>query len=84
MFNSKSYGTKTIKKKYKNVKDHKTVISCLRKTIAYSKFTSKPVLDLDQFHQLPRAICDAMQMAFLKRVKSPGLLRFLRECILIH
>ena len=31
----------------------------MRKKVAYYKFTSKPVLDLDQFQQLPRAICDA-------------------------
>jgi hypothetical protein len=82
MFNSKSYGTQTKKKKYKNVKDHKTAISCLRKKVAYSKFTSKPVLDLDQFQQLPRAICDADGIP--ENGQKPSLLQFLRKCILIH
>lgn len=30
----------------------------MREKVAYSKFTSKSVLELDQFQQLPRAICD--------------------------
>ena len=61
--NLKTFSTPkvTVHKQKKEIKDHKTVISCLRKKIAYSKFTSKPVLDLDQFLQLPRAICNAMQ-----------------------
>ena len=48
----------TVSKQKKEIKDNKTV-SCLRKKIAYSKFTNKPISDLDQFIQLPRAICDA-------------------------
>ncbi|CAC5398301.1 unnamed protein product [Mytilus coruscus] len=49
----------TVSKQKKEIKDQKTVISCLRKKIAFSKFTNKAVSDLDQFLQLPRAICDA-------------------------
>ena len=49
----------TVHRQKKEIKDQKTVISCLRKKIAFSKFTSKPVSNLEQFLQLPRAICDA-------------------------
>ncbi|CAG2252648.1 unnamed protein product [Mytilus edulis] len=48
----------TVTKQKKEIKDNKTVISCLRKKAA-SKFSNKAVSDLDQFLQLPRAICDA-------------------------
>ncbi|VDI21136.1 Hypothetical predicted protein [Mytilus galloprovincialis] len=46
-------------KQKKEIKDNQTVISCLRKQIAFSKHTQKPVTDLDQFISLPRAISDA-------------------------
>ncbi|CAG2184537.1 unnamed protein product [Mytilus edulis] len=49
----------TVHKQKKEIKDNKTVISCLRKQIAFSKLSSEPVSDLDQFLALPRAICDA-------------------------
>ena len=49
----------TVCKQKKEIKDQKTVISCLRKKIAFSKMNNKPISDLDQFLQLPRAICDA-------------------------
>ena len=41
-------------KQKKEIKpDNQTVISCLRKQIAFSKLTQKPVTDLDQFSTLP-------------------------------
>ena len=46
-------------KQKKEIKDNQTIISCLRKQIAISKLTQKPVTDLDQFSILPRAISDA-------------------------
>ncbi|CAC5399271.1 unnamed protein product [Mytilus coruscus] len=46
-------------KQKKEIKDNQTMISCLRKQIAFSKHTQKPVTDLDQFISLPRAISDA-------------------------
>ena len=49
----------TVHQQKKKIKDQNTVISCLRKKIAFSKYTNKPVQDLDQFLRLPRAICDA-------------------------
>ncbi|CAC5377132.1 unnamed protein product [Mytilus coruscus] len=49
----------TVHRQKKEIKDQKTVISCLRKKIAFSKLTNKPVSNLEQFIQLPRAICDA-------------------------
>ena len=49
----------TVQKQNKEIKDNKTVISCLRKKIAFSKSTNKPIQDLDQFLQLPRALCNA-------------------------
>lgn len=49
----------TVHKQKKEIRDNKTVITCLRKKIAFSKFTNKPVSALEQFLQLPRAICDA-------------------------
>ena len=49
----------TVFKQEKEIKDNQTVISCLRKQIAFSKLTQKPVTDLDQFSTLPRAISDA-------------------------
>ncbi|CAG2213915.1 unnamed protein product [Mytilus edulis] len=49
----------TVHRQKKERKDQKTVISCLRKKIAFSKLTNKPVSNLEQFIQLPRAICDA-------------------------
>ncbi|CAC5360249.1 unnamed protein product [Mytilus coruscus] len=47
------------KQKKKEIKDQNTVISCLRKKIAFSKHSGNAVKDLDQFLQLPRALCDA-------------------------
>ncbi|CAG2204296.1 unnamed protein product [Mytilus edulis] len=49
----------TIHKQKKEIKDQNTVISCLRKKIAFSKHSGNAVKDLDQFLQLPRALCDA-------------------------
>ncbi|VDH93405.1 Hypothetical predicted protein [Mytilus galloprovincialis] len=49
----------TIHKQKKEIKDQNTVISCLRKEIAFSKHSGNAVKDLDQFLQLPRALCDA-------------------------
>jgi hypothetical protein len=43
----------TVFKQKKEIKDNQTVISCLRKQIAFSKLTRKPVTDLDQFSTLP-------------------------------
>ena len=41
-------------KQKKEIKpDNQTVISCLRKQIAFSKLTQKPVTDSDQFSTLP-------------------------------
>jgi hypothetical protein len=51
--------TVTVFKQKKEIKDNQTVISCLRKQIAFSKLTQKPVTDLDQFSTLPRSISDA-------------------------
>ncbi|CAC5406690.1 unnamed protein product [Mytilus coruscus] len=56
-------------KQKKEIKDNQTVISCLRKQIAFSKHTQKPVTDLDQFISLPRAISDATGQP-LKGTKS--------------
>jgi hypothetical protein len=49
----------SIYKQKKELQDQKTVISCLRKKIAFSKLTNQPISDLEQFIQLPRALCDA-------------------------
>ena len=43
----------------KEIRDQKTVISCLRKKIAFSKHSRHAVQDLDQFVELPRALCNA-------------------------
>ncbi|CAG2204979.1 unnamed protein product [Mytilus edulis] len=59
-------------KQKKEIKDNQTVISCLRKQIAFSKHTQKPVTDLDQFISLPRAISDASGQP-LKGTKSNAL-----------
>ncbi|CAC5388729.1 unnamed protein product [Mytilus coruscus] len=65
----------TVYKQKKEIKDNKTVISCLRKQIAISKLSSEPVTDLDQFLALPRAICDAEGIP-LKGQKSLSLHQF--------
>ncbi|CAC5404123.1 unnamed protein product [Mytilus coruscus] len=65
----------TVYKQKKEIKDNKTVISCLRKQIAFSKLSSEPVTDLDQFLALPRAICDAEGIP-LKGQKSLSLHHF--------
>ena len=49
----------SIYKQKKEIQDQKTVISCLRKKIAFSKLTNQPIPDLEQCIQLPRALCDA-------------------------
>ena len=49
----------SIYKQKKEIQDQKTVISCLRKKIAFSKLTNQPISDLEQCIQLPRALCDA-------------------------
>ncbi|CAC5360341.1 unnamed protein product [Mytilus coruscus] len=59
-------------KQKKEIKDNQTVISCLRKQIAFSKHTQKPVTDLGQFISLPRAISDASGQP-LKGIKSNAL-----------
>ncbi|CAC5394857.1 unnamed protein product [Mytilus coruscus] len=59
-------------KQKKEIKDNQTVISCLRKQIAFSKHTQKPVTDLDQFISLPRAISDTSGQP-LKGTKSNAL-----------
>ena len=43
-------------------KDRKTLLSCLRKTIANCKSSGTPVPALLQFNELPRALCDAEGM----------------------
>ena len=43
----------TVLKQEKEIKVNQTVISCLRKQIAFSKLTQKPVTDSDQFSTLP-------------------------------
>ncbi|CAC5402436.1 unnamed protein product [Mytilus coruscus] len=65
----------TVYKQKKEIKDNKTVFSCLRKQIAFSKLSSEPVTDLDQFLALPRAICDA-EGILLKGQKSLSLHHF--------
>ncbi|CAC5421238.1 unnamed protein product [Mytilus coruscus] len=59
-------------KQKKEIKDNQTVISCLRKKIAFSKHTQEPVTDLDQFISLPRAISDASGLP-VKGTKSNAL-----------
>jgi hypothetical protein len=44
---------------YKEIRDQKTVIFCLWKKIAFSKHIRHGVQDLDQFVELPRALCNA-------------------------
>ncbi|CAC5421245.1 unnamed protein product [Mytilus coruscus] len=59
-------------KQKKEMKDNQTVISCLRKKIAFSKHTQEPVTNLDQFISLPRAISDASGLP-VKVTKSNAL-----------
>ncbi|CAC5386181.1 unnamed protein product [Mytilus coruscus] len=59
-------------KQKKEIKDNQTVISCLRKKIAFSKHTQEPVTDLDQLISLPRAISDASGLP-VKGTKSNAL-----------
>ncbi|CAC5409411.1 KRAB [Mytilus coruscus] len=49
----------TVYKQKKEIKDNKTVISCLRKQIAFSKLSSEPVTDLDQ-SRYPDAFLSAL------------------------
>jgi hypothetical protein len=59
-------------KQEKEIKDNQTVISCLRKQIAFSKLTQKLVTDLDQFSTLPRRsrncstlVCPSVDLQYL-------------------